>query len=205
MKRSKATIRASIQRTNAVLNAESLASGGTTADYRVRCDADGQITVDSIVSAGGDFAQLITAARAAGFTSSAADYLIFYDGTAGAVCGTSTIYDDDRLIPGNDANGGGGYGVAYAGCWTEDTPMHEIGHMMGAVQYSAPNSTGTGGHCIQEADVLCYSPDGGDLNQSGTVTNCPGTPRFDCGFDDYFDAAPEPVSTSTRTGTSARR
>jgi hypothetical protein len=64
--------------------------------------------------------------------------------------------------------------------------------MMGAVQYGAPNSTGTGGHCNEAADVLCYSPDGGDLHQTALVPRCPGVPRFDCNFDDYFDAAPEP-------------
>jgi hypothetical protein len=38
---------------------------------------------------------------------------------------------------------------------------------------------------------MCYSPDGGDRNQFAT-NDCPGAQRFDCGFDDYFDAAPEP-------------
>ena len=192
LRRSTSTIRSSMARTNAVLNAESIASGGTTADYKVQCDSSGQIAIYSVVTAGGSFAQIVTAARAAGFTSNAADYMIFYDGRSGSACGTATTYNDDRLSPGNIANQGGGYGVAYAGCWTEETPMHEIGHMMGAVQYSAPHSTGSGGHCVDENDVLCYSPDGGDLNQGGTVTLCAGAPRFDCNFDDYFDAAPEP-------------
>jgi hypothetical protein len=63
---------------------------------------------------------------------------------------------------------------------------------MGAVQYGAPNSTGSGGHCWEERDVMCYSPDGGDLHQQGPVVNCEGAARFDCGYDDYFDSAPEP-------------
>ena len=191
LRRSSKAIRASIARTNGVLNAESLASGGPTADYRVRCAADGQLAVDGILTQGGGFGQIIAAARASGFTAPDADYLVFYDGFAGNACGTATTYADDRLSPSNAANAGGGYGVAYAGCWTEETPMHEIAHMMGAVQYDAPHSTGTGTHCNEENDVVCYSPDGGDKNQ-GAVTNCVGAPRFDCNFDDYFDSAPEP-------------
>lgn len=39
---------------------------------------------------------------------------------------------------------------------------------------------------------MCYAPDGGDLHQQGTVTNCTERAYFDCGFDTYFDSAPEP-------------
>ncbi len=69
--------------------------------------------------------------------------------------------------------------------------MHENGHNQGAVQRSAPFSTGAG-HCWEDLDVMCYSPDGGDQHQDGTVLNCPADLYFDCGFDSYFDAAPEP-------------
>ena len=127
-----------------------------------------------------------------GFNSTQTEYLIFYDGTAGGACGIGSYRPDERLAADNLANRGGGFGIVYSGCWFNETPMHESAHMMGAVQYGAPNSTGTGGHCVDEVDVLCYAPDGGDLNQSGTITTCPGAPRFDCGFDDYFDSAPEP-------------
>ncbi len=70
--------------------------------------------------------------------------------------------------------------------------MHESAHNMGAVQYDAPNSTGSGIHCNESYDVVCYTPDGGDRNQGATAYRCPGRARFDCNFDDYFDAAPEP-------------
>jgi hypothetical protein len=32
--------------------------------------------------------------------------------------------------------------------------MHESAHNQGAVQYGAPNSTGTGGHCYDELDAM---------------------------------------------------
>jgi len=185
-------IQAAIRRMNAVLNEESLASGGPTADYRVRCTAGGEISVDGFASVGGSFAQVVSAARAAGFDSELVDYTIFFAGKAGGSCGIASYADDESLSADNLSNFGGGYALVYEGCWFTETPMHESGHNMGAVQYGAPNSTGSGGHCHEEEDVMCYSPDGGNLHQGGPVHNCAGTPRFDCGFDDYFDSAPEP-------------
>jgi hypothetical protein len=185
-------IRSAVRRMDAVLNSESLASGGSTADYRVRCDADGAISVGRLTTQGASFGEIVSSARAAGYTSPGFNYLIFVDGSAGDVCGTASLVSDDRAVPGNRSNYGGGYGVVYSGCWSNETPMHESAHMMGAVQYGAPRSTGSGGHCTQENDVMCYSPDGGDRNQFGTSLDCPGPQRFDCGFDDYFDSAPEP-------------
>jgi hypothetical protein len=190
-KRTAREIRAAIRRMDAVLNSESLASGGPTADYRVHCDGDGAVSVGRFVSPDSGFAEIVSAARAAGYGSLGTDYLIFFDGAEGNVCGTASLVDDERAVMSNAANWGGGFGVVYAGCWTNETPMHETAHIMGAVQYGAPHSTGTGGHCAQESDVMCYSPDGGDRNQFAT-NDCPGAQRFDCGFDDYFDAAPEP-------------
>jgi hypothetical protein len=38
---------------------------------------------------------------------------------------------------------------------------------------------------------MCYAPDGGDLRQFMTYP-CPSMTFFDCGYNDYFDAAPEP-------------
>jgi hypothetical protein len=185
-------IRASVRRMNAVLSEESVASGGLPADYRVACDTNGEIDIASFTSDGTSFEQVVSGARAAGFNSKSADYLIFFDGRWGGTCGIASYYDDQRLAPENRNNSGGGFGAIYDGCWFGETPMHEAGHLMGAVQYDAPHSTGNGGHCWEEADVMCYSPDGGDLHQFGTVLNCPGNAVFDCGYDDYFDAAPEP-------------
>ena len=191
-----------VRRINAVLNAESLASGGPTADYRVLCDGAGQIAVDGFTTSGTTFGQVVADARRAGFSSNAADYLIFLDAAGG--CGVASYVEDESLSASNASNTGGGYALVYRSCWFTEIPMHEVGHTMGAVQYSAPHSTGTGGHCNQENDVMCYSPDGGDRNQT-VVQNCGGIPRFDCGFDDYFDSQPEPgeyLSTHWNLGSS---
>lgn len=185
-------IQAAVRRMNAVLDEQSRASGGPSADLKVLCDAQGAIAVDGFQAPGGTFAEIVSGARAAGFRSPVADYLIFYDGNLGGACGIATYAQDERLSLDNESNFGGGYAAVYQGCWNDETPLHESGHTMGAVQYSAPNSTGSGGHCFGEDDVMCYSPDGGDLNQGGVVWDCAGGPRFDCNFDDYFDSAPEP-------------
>lgn len=185
-------IQAQIRKSDAVLNAESLDSGGPSADYRVRCDAAGGIDVASFTSTGSSMSEIVTSARAAGYGSTSNDYMIFVDAQAGGTCGVASMQGDDRLAADNRNNSGGGYAVAYQGCWFQDTPMHEMAHTMGAVQYGAPNSTG-GGHCYDEDDIMCYS-DGGPLHPSGTVTACESfyQPRFDCNHDDYFDSAPEP-------------
>jgi hypothetical protein len=183
-------IQATVRRINAVLNAESLASGGPTADYRVLCDGAGQIVVDGFATTGSTFAEVVADARRAGFTGNVADYLIFFDVARNGQCGTASYMEDESLSSGNRSNTGGGYALVFRDCWYTEIPMHEVGHTMGAVQYSAPHSTGTGGHCNQENDVMCYAPDGGDRNQ-GIAQNCAGIPRFDCGFDDYFDSQPE--------------
>lgn len=70
--------------------------------------------------------------------------------------------------------------MTYRSCWFSRTSMHEKAHNEGAAQYSAPNSTGTGWHCNEYDDILCYV-DGGDKNQ--TMVPCsvepgrrPGSP-----------------------------
>jgi hypothetical protein len=184
-------IRTVVGRMNAVLNAASIASGGPSADYKVLCDGAGQMRVDALTVPGASLSDIVGAARAAGFASDRADYLVFVDGELGGSCGIASYETDERLAPDNRSNAGGGYAAVYGPCWENETPMHESAHLMGAVQYGAPNSTGTGGHCVEDFDVLCYSPDGGDRNQGGMLLHCPDSVQFDCGFDDYFDSAPE--------------
>lgn len=181
------TIRGSMRRINALLNEEALESGGKTADYKVLCEPGGEIRVDSFVNAGSSsFGSVVNAARAAGFNLPNVDYTVFYDSSGGA-CGIGSFFFDDRLVADNPNNGGGSYGVNYAGCW-EMVPMHENGHNQGAVQFWSPFSTGAA-HCDDENDVMCYS-DGGPRDR-GIFFRCIDQMHFDCEHDDYFDADPE--------------
>lgn len=197
------SIRGIIRRMNHVLDEESRASGGPNADYIVRCETgSSEIRVSAFPVPSPDsqatFSEIVDAAKAAGFTNPRVDYSMFYDGPGNAgACGVGFLYDDDRLISdnaNNNSSGSAGYAATFDSCWYGRTPMHENGHNQGAVQSAAPSSTGSGAHCNQRDDVMCYSPDGGNLLQGGMV-NCPtapGTLHFDCGWDTYFDAAPEP-------------
>lgn len=185
------TIEAAMRRMNHVLNEESLTSGNREADYKVKCDPQGNIRIDSFISGSNSFQGIASAAGNAGFDESNEDYTIFYDAPGGNVCGTGSSADDSSLSENNFNNTGGDYAVAYNGCWTNETVMHENGHNQGAVQYGAPYSTGSGAHCWDEDDVMCYSPDGGDKHQNGTVDVCTDRIHFDCNNDSYFDSAPE--------------
>ena len=185
----KTRIQSAIRRMNHVLNEEALASGGRTADFKVLCDGTGQIQVDRFTAIGTEFQTIVQSARLAGFTNPNADYTIFYDGPHPLYCGVGSFSSDERLIAGNANNAGGGYAITYNGCWDGRTPMHENGHNQGAVQYSAPNSTGSGAHCNDQIDVMCYS-DGGDRDV-GDFTACSDRIHYDCNNDTYFDAGPE--------------
>jgi hypothetical protein len=186
-------LRRQLRRINAVLNRESLASGGGPADFKVTCDASGRVRVGRFTTARPTLLGIVRAAKAAGFENQRVKYLIFLDGGRSLPgCGVGSYLHDERLVASNRNNRSIGYAVIYRDCWFGATPLHEVGHMMGAVQYRAPFSTGTGTHCFDGIDVMCYSPDGGSRHQDGTMARCEEAIRFDCGHNTYFDAAPEP-------------
>lgn len=176
-------IRAHVRRMNAVLSEAAEESGGTTADYRVACDETGEIRVDEFenTSLVPYITTVVQAARDAGFDDPNVDYNIFYDGEFPGVCGIAEFSRDDRAVEEN-RNNDGGYAVTYENCWYSRTPMHENGHNQGAVQTGAPNEDGSN-HCTEHEDIMCYP---------SASNECPDQMYFDCGFDTYFDAAPEP-------------
>lgn len=107
---------------------------------------------------------------------------------ANAYCGIGTVYEDDRPGSENWNNQGPSYARSDRGCWGY-AEVHEIAHNLGAVQLSAPNSTGAL-HSRDEHDVMSYA-DGGPKGQM--VVLCPepvGEDRLDCRGDDYFSPAP---------------
>jgi hypothetical protein len=186
-------IREAVRRMNAVMRADAMESGGVTADYRVKCDAEAQIAVDSFQGpATGsspytvDFDNVVGAARAAGFGAPATNYLVFYDGAPQpGICGVGSNSQDDRLAANNGNLKGPNYALVFDGCWSGRTPMHENGHNMGAVQRLAPFSD-LSGHCLEGYDVMCYTGE--------VLPLCAGRTRFDCNHDTYFSANPPPGS-----------
>jgi hypothetical protein len=184
-------IREALWRLNGALDHAALESGDRHADLRVRCDATGDIRIDSFVNATtASFADVVDAARLAGATDPGADYVVFYADDSPSACGVGSFTDDDRPGAENVNNQGGGYAVVYSDCWDESTALHEIAHTQGAVQPSGPHATGQG-HCRDEIDVMCYA-DGAE-GAAGMLSVCDHQ-TFDCGYDDYFDTAPAPGS-----------
>jgi hypothetical protein len=128
------------------------------------------------------------------------NYLVYADGLYANdwVLGTAQMPEDDRASAANFAN----YGGTVAMVWGDGDPdfimdrlttvLHEVSHTLGAVQDSAPQSSGAG-HCFEMHDVMCY-PDGGPRGSSSDlVFNCAETApllAYECGMDDYFNPSP---------------
>lgn len=178
---------------NTQLHADSLAFDVAT-DYRMLCDADGQLRIDSVVlptpRGQATVYDIFAEVEAAGYASPRAKYWILYDDTSRGFCGEGEFYPDPVPGPENKNNAGPSYAATYPNplCdrpWV--TLMHENGHNLGAVQPTSPNSDRVA-HCADGADVMCYIGPG-----ARHTLNCPHL-RFDCGHDDYFHPKPAQVS-----------
>jgi hypothetical protein len=191
-----APLRAAVAQANAALRAEA-ALFSRTIDYRFLC-ANGLVVVEDAPVLLGyksvTLETLITSLRALGFTNPNAKYWVYFDGHPdGALDGVGTLENDDRLSANNASNFGPSYGVTWgvdlekSAAGAVAVMMHESAHTMGAVQNTAPHSTGAG-HCTDGLDAMCY-PDGGPSASNFTDKAC-AVVRFDCNHDDYFNPVP---------------
>jgi hypothetical protein len=180
--------------------------------YRFFCATDGPVTITtvSLPAIGKDrsyaFDDVVAGLTTHGFTKSSAIYAVF---VANIDCcytygGQGSLMGDDTPSPSTNRNNGSfaRYSMIRLSD-TFDTPtlalvfQHETGHNMGAVQNSAPHSSGAY-HCYETNDIMCYE-DGGPYFTGGgaLVSVCPdpsavGMYVFDCGGDDYYNTAPAP-------------
>lgn len=140
------------------------------------------------------FGTTISALVTQGYNRSDRDYLMFADTTAAGICGIGTLSSDDRPGQDNWNNDGSAYARVDAGCWGAATAAHELTHNLGAVQDSAPNSSG-GNHCTDDYDIMCYSD---SPNHPTMRIICPDNAgeshTLDCKHDDFFNAVPAPGS-----------
>jgi hypothetical protein len=107
-----------------------------------------------------------------GFNHPERDYLVFVDSEV--YCGIAYL--------------GGRYARVDKTCWNY-AELHELTHNFGAVQPSAPNSSG-GGHCTDESDIMCYS-DEPYFPLMRQVCDFVFEHLLDCNADDYFSTAPQ--------------
>ncbi|MEV7379020.1 RICIN domain-containing protein [Streptomyces lydicus] len=149
------------------------------------------LDVELPASSLGEFSATNNALAERGYNRRDRKYMIFAD--AQVYCGIGSFAGDERPDASNQSNFGPSYGRTDSGCWSASTAAHELGHNLGAVNNSAPN-TSRGAHCTDEWDIMCYS-DTPYYPQMRTV--CPERghdERLDCNHDDYFNTAPRPGS-----------
>ncbi|MFJ3794461.1 RICIN domain-containing protein [Kitasatospora sp. NPDC090091] len=138
-----------------------------------------------------DFNSQNNALAKQGFNRKDRKYMMFTD--AQVYCGIGTFDGDERPGQDNRSNFGPSYGRNDSACWNGATAAHELGHNLGAVNDSAPNSS-KAGHCVDEWDLMCYS-DAPNYPKMKTV--CPDNKqdeRLDCRHDDYYNTNPAPGS-----------
>lgn len=160
---------------------------------RAVTDGQCQVTVDRVTLSpvqAASFTETIKALRATGRDRVDRKYLVFMDNDRG--CGLAEYYRDDRAVAVNRNNQGDTFAIVYAPCWGGVLAAHELVHMLGGVQASAPRSTGSYGHCTDGHDVMCYA-DGSGRTMS---VRCAAdhAALLDCGRDDYFSVEPQPGS-----------
>ena len=155
---------------------------------------------DSALNAN-DWAPLLNAVKAAGYTRTDRKYLQFVDSKR--VLRHRRLAGDTRKSDANRSNSGPEYARADNGCWTAGVAAHELGHTLGAVNNNAPNASGYG-HCIDEWDVMCYKDDA-DVIMRTVCTDRRHDDRLDCNHDDYYSTNPPrrivPVAATTTSPT----
>lgn len=142
-----------------------------------------------VVSAKGDdsLSAMVGELKAQGYGRSDRKYLLWADATR--YCGVAQTRYDDRPTPDNASNRGASYARIDTKCWglSNSVEAHELTHMLGGVQLSAPNSNGSG-HCTDDSDRMCYAESG--ALPVRTVCEAGHERLLDCGNDDYFSTRP---------------
>jgi len=180
-----------------VFNQSAHQLAGATRHVRYVTNGDCALDVQTatLSSAGDDnLATMITELRTQGFDRTDRKYLVWMDSTV--LCGVATLYVDDRPTKDNANNSSGtpaSFGRIDSGCWGfgsrgQSVEAHELVHMLGGVQPTAPNSTELS-HCVDESDRMCY-PDGSPGYTEWRRCDIAREGLLDCGGDDYFHPTP---------------
>jgi hypothetical protein len=178
--------------------------------YRFFCRHDRNVTIRTVQlpAIGSDslygFDDVTTGLTTQGFTKRSAIYATFVENIdcCYSYGGQGSMTTDDRSNPSTNSNNGPfpRYSMIRLGATFDATMLalvfqHETGHNMGAVQNSAPHTSGAF-HCYETNDIMCYNDGGPYFSTGGTLVSvCPdlssaGMYVFDCGGDDYYNASP---------------
>ncbi len=129
--------------------------------------------------------------RNRGYNDGKVKYWVFYDDSIGGLAaGQGNVNGDDRLTASNANNGNSGpmFAITYGGLSVR-VMLHELGHILGAVQNSSPHASG-GFHCWDGTDIMCYNDaPSGPKGALYTTIWC-AEEVWDCNHDDYFHFAP---------------
>jgi len=119
-------------------------------------------------------------------------YLTFAETSAYSL-GIANFWWDESLSPSNRSNRGPSYTSSPKALWGGSNPAHELMHTLGAVNASAPHSTGYG-HCYDEYDRMCYKDDASAPAMQIICADPAHEQRLDCNHDDYYNTNPSPGS-----------
>jgi hypothetical protein len=143
------------------------------------------------------FFKTLQALEAQGYARTDRKYLVWMD--ALVYCGIAEMINEDHPGQDNGNNGSGRFPGMVArvdsGCWGQSqlVETHELTHLLGGVQASAPHGT-INGHCTDEYDRMCYSDGPGVVTSVVCPAYLPAESLLDCNNDDYFSTDAPPGS-----------
>lgn len=168
---------------------------GGSRHVRYVCNSADEIAIGKEVlpNTGNDsFSATQTALRNLGYNNANRKYLVYADWVDPSACGYGEIYDDHQKAQTNRNNSGDMFATVYIGnsncsAWSK-IAMHELGHMMGGVQKTAPRHDDKNvWHPRDEYDRMAY---GANTYISSNCSDTVNDKRWDCNNNDYFHTNP---------------